>query len=211
MGAPVPKALIDVAGRPLLARTLERMLASGCFEAPPVVTYPVTHEAVFRQCLNEAGLDATLIPGGAERQDSVRLALESLPPDTELVAIHDAARPFVPVSSVEASLAAAREFGAATVAIPVTDTILEADDGAFLVSTPDRARLWACQTPQSFRYSVIIEAHQRAAGEGFLGTDDASLVRRMGGAVKLVMGHAHNIKITRPEDLTWARAIIEEA
>lgn len=211
MGAPVPKALIDVAGRPLLARTLERMRASGCFDAPPVVTYPARHEAVFRQCLNEAGLDATLIPGGAERQDSVRLALESLPPDTELVAIHDAARPFVPVASVEASLGAAREFGAATVAIPVTDTILEADNGAFLVNTPDRARLWACQTPQSFRYSVILEAHHRAAREGFLGTDDASLVRRMGGAVKLVMGHAHNIKITRPEDLTWARAIIEEA
>lgn len=211
MGAPVPKALIDVAGRPLLARTLERMASSHCFDAPPLVTYPAGYESAFRRCLGDSGLEATLIPGGAERQDSVRLALASLPPDIELVAIHDAARPFVPISSVEDSLEAAREYGAATVAIPVTDTILEADGEAFLVNTPERARLWACQTPQSFRYSVILEAHHRAAQEGFLGTDDASLVRRMGGAVKLVMGHAYNIKITRPEDLIWARAIVEEA
>lgn len=210
LGAPVPKALLDVEGQPLLVRTLRRMQESEAFGAPPVVTYPEAHRDDFERCLADAGLTAALIPGGAERQDSVRIALQSMDPDTELVAIHDAARPFVPVSSILASLDAARECGAATVAIPVTDTILEADGNAFLVNTPDRARMWACQTPQTFRYRVIMEAHQRAAAESFLGTDDASLVRRYGGAVKLVMGHTFNIKITRPEDLRLARAIIQE-
>ncbi len=194
----------------MLVRTLRRMAEASVFDAPPLVTFPDTHRKEFQQCLSQAGLEAELLPGGAERQDSVRLALASMASDTELVAIHDAARPFVPVSSVVASLDAAREFGAATVAIPVTDTILEADVNAFLVNTPDRARMWACQTPQTFRYSMIVDAHRRAASEGYRGTDDASLVRRYGASVKLVMGHAFNIKITRPEDLRLAQVILQE-
>ncbi len=211
MGAPLPKALIDVAGIPLVARTLGHLLSMQLFDLPAIVTYPAGHEAAFAACLREAGIEARLIPGGAERQDSVGLALAATPADAELVVIHDAARPFVPEASVRASMEAARDCGAATVAIPVTDTILEADADNCLAHTPDRSRLWACQTPQTFRREVIAEAHARAAAEKHLGTDDASLVQRLGGKVRLVMGHAYNIKITRPEDLPMAARILEDA
>lgn len=210
MGAPVPKALLDVAGTPLLVRTLSQLLGSGLFDLPPIVTYPASHQAEFETCLESTGIAARLIPGGAERQDSVRLALAATPEAAEVVAIHDAARPFVPAGSVRASIEAARECGAATVAIPVTDTILEADADGYLMSTPERARLWACQTPQTFLRDAIVDAHARALAEGYLGTDDASLVRRYGGKVRLVQGHPFNIKITRPEDLPLAQRIIEE-
>lgn len=210
MGAPVPKALLDVAGTPLLVRTLSQLLGTGLFSFPPIVTYPLAHEVAFQACLAEAGIAARLIPGGAERQDSVRLALEASPVEAEVVAIHDAARPFVPARSVLASIEAARDCGAATVAIPVTDTILEADAGGYLVNTPERSRMWACQTPQTFLRETILDAHHKAEKEGYLGTDDASLVRRYGGKVRLVQGHPFNIKITRPEDLPLAQRIIEE-
>ena len=100
--------------------------------------------------------------------------------------------------------------GAATVTVPVIDTILQADENAFLVETPDRRYLWACQTPQTFRVDVIRRAHASAAAEGFLSTDDASLVRRMGEPVKLVMGSTLNIKITTPVDLSIATCLIRE-
>jgi len=210
MGAPVPKALLDVCGTPLLVRTLRQLLATDFFTFPPIVTYPASHEAEFAGCLRDAGIEARLIPGGAERQDSVRLALEATSTEVEVVAIHDAARPFVPARSIRASIEAARECGAATVAIPVTDTILEADAEGYLVNTPDRARMWACQTPQTFLRETILAAHHKAVAEGYRATDDASLVRRYGGRVRLVQGHPFNIKITRPEDLPLAQRIIEE-
>ncbi len=211
LGAPVPKALVDVGGVPLLVRTLLRLRSVPELTAlPPIVTIPEDHRTAFEQVLEAAGIEARLIAGGAERQDSVLLAVEAAAPDTEITLIHDAARPFVPAASVQASIDAAREMGAATVAIPVTDTILEADAEGYLQGTPDRSRLWACQTPQTFRHSVILDAHHRAHAEGYCGTDDASLVRRYGSAVRLVMGHPFNIKITRPEDLPMAQRILED-
>src|SRR5690606_25166553 len=127
-----------------------------------------------------------------------------------IVAIHDAARCLLRPAPALAAIAAARACGAATVAVPVVDTILAADDEGYLESTPDRTRLWACQTPQVFQYRVIAEAHRRAASEGYLGTDDASLVRRAGGRVKLIEGDSSNIKITRPADLRMAEALLAE-
>jgi 2-C-methyl-D-erythritol 4-phosphate cytidylyltransferase len=113
-------------------------------------------------------------------------------------------------ASVRASIEAAAEHGASTVAIPCSDTILVADDEDMLVNTPDRRRLWACQTPQTFRLDVIKQAHQQARAEGFTGTDDATLVRRMGHPVKLVKGTPLNFKITTPEDLALAETIIDK-
>jgi 2-C-methyl-D-erythritol 4-phosphate cytidylyltransferase len=96
------------------------------------------------------------------------------------------------------------------VAIPSVDTILVGDKDGFLVSTPERARLWACQTPQTFRVGVIREAHRQARAQGFTATDDASLVRRVGGRVKLVLGTPLNFKITTPFDLAMAQLVLEE-
>lgn len=111
--------------------------------------------------------------------------------------------------SIRASVDGAAEFGAATVAIPSIDTILVSDADAFLADTPDRKTLWACQTPQTFRVDVLRHAHKEAQRVGFTGTDDASLVRRAGGKVKLVMGSPLNFKVTTPQDLALARCVIE--
>lgn len=211
LGLDVPKALADVGGRPLLARTLCRFVSVTSIDST-VITVPLGDPGLFERAVigADVGRKFTFVPGGAERQDSVWSGLEALDPDTEIVVVHDAARPFVSVSSIQASIAAAAQFGAATVAVPSVDTILQGDEEAFLVSTPERRLLWACQTPQTFRVEVIREAHRQAQSEGFLGTDDASLVRRMGGRVKLVAGTPSNFKVTTPWDLEMARWIVRE-
>lgn len=206
LGREEPKALVPLLGRPMLLHTLDRFREAGLDHG--VVLVPPGREETFSAAL--AGRDVRLTNGGATRQESVRNGLNALEDGTEVVAIHDAARPFVSVAAIRASIAAAAEHGAATVAIPSVDTILEGDEAAFLRATPDRRRLWACQTPQTFRVEVIREAHHRATREGFQGTDDASLVRRMGGRVKLVMGSRHNMKITLPEDLRIAELMMRE-
>jgi len=206
LGLDTPKALVALAGRPMLLRTLDRFAEAGLERG--VVIHPAGYEADFRDAL--AGRAVTLVPGGARRQDSVRCGLEALDDAAEVVAIHDAARPFVSVAAIRASVEAAETFGAATVAIPSVDTILEGDADGFLVATPERHRLWACQTPQTFRAEVVTEAHRRAAAEGFEGTDDASLVRHFGGRVKLVTGSRDNVKITLPEDLRLAELVLRE-
>ncbi len=210
LGANKPKALVDLAGIPLLIRTLMRFneldLISQC-----IITIAPQARAEFEDalCAHFPSLKVHLIDGGKERQDSVRNGLAALDPTTEIVIIHDAARPFVSAESIRASVDGAAEFGAATVAIPSIDTILVSDADAFLADTPDRKTLWACQTPQTFRVDVLRHAHKEAQRVGFTGTDDASLVRRAGGKVKLVMGSPLNFKVTTPQDLALARCVIE--
>lgn len=205
LGHALPKALVPLGGVPLLARTLTRFIPLGLVENA-VIVLPVSHRPLVVEAVERhfPGVGFRWVDGGPERQDSVGNGLAALDADTECVVIHDAARPFIPSDIVQASCVAAEACGAATVAIPCQDTILEGDGDAYLVRTPSRANLWSCQTPQTFRAPVIREAHGRARREGFLGTDDASLVRRMGGMVKLVMGSPQNIKITTPADLSWA-------
>ncbi len=211
MGCAVPKALMDLAGRPMLLRTLERFRALDLI-AGAVIVVPAEARGDFEHALLGAFPEfrVHLVPGGAERQDSVWNGLEALDPDTEIVVIHDAARPFISMASIQASIEAAAECGAATVAIPSVDTILEGDDAGYLVSTPERKRLWACQTPQTFRVDVIREAHRAARLLGYLGTDDATLVRRAQGRVKLVLGTPLNFKVTTPADHALAELAIRE-
>lgn len=211
LGSAVPKALVPLAGVPMLVRTLERFRPLGLVDRA-VITVPPGHESLFGDVLAEAfpGTAFVLVEGGAERQDSVGRGLDRLDPDTAIVAIHDAARPFVAAESVRASIDAAAECGAATVAVPCIDTILQADAERFLVDTPDRRCLWACQTPQTFRVEVIREAHAAARRDAFTGTDDASLVRRVGGPVRLVMGSPLNFKVTTPTDRAMAEWVARE-
>lgn len=211
LGSDRPKALVDLAGKPLLVWTLERFSPLDLVDGAVVVVPPGRQEE-FAGVLDRSfpGFHFSLAPGGAERQVSVAHGLDALAAETDIVVIHDAARPFVTEASIRESIRAAGLHGAATVAIPTVDTILEADDDQHLVDTPDRRNLWQCQTPQTFRVSVIRSAHESARFEDFMGTDDASLVRRLGAKVKLVMGSPLNFKITTPTDLALAEHIAQE-
>jgi len=211
LGDERPKALVPCGGKPLLLRTLERFGPLGLLSGA-VIAVPRATESNFAALLCDVYPDTVfaIIAGGRERQESVEKALNVLDSSSEIVVIHDAARPFVDAASVEASIDAAAEYGASTVAIPCSDTILVADVDDKLVDTPDRGSLWACQTPQTFRIEVIKKAHQHARAEGFKATDDATLVRRMGQAVKLIRGTPLNFKITTQEDLAFAEAIIDK-
>ncbi len=209
LGAGIPKALVTLAGRPLVAHTIGRLVGVA-EEAVCIVVVPAGFEAAFDRVLRKhvPGTPVRFVVGGEARQDSVGNGLAAVDPDTEIVAIHDAARPFVPAASVRAAIEAAAEHGAATVAMPAIDTILEAEGDAFLASTPDRNRLWACQTPQVFRKDIIDAAHRRSREQGLKTTDDATLVRNCGWPVKLVEGSRMNIKITTPEDLLIAELAV---
>ena len=152
----------------------------------------------------------SFVVGGATRQDSVFAGLEASRSDLALVAIHDAARPLITVEAIEGALAEVRDnaqLAGAICASRVTDT-LKIVEGDVIVSTPDRAYYWAAQTPQVFRRAAVLSAHRIARREGFVGTDDASLVERQGGLVKCVETPRDNIKITVPEDLAVAEATL---
>jgi len=211
MGLDQPKALMRVGGEPLVVRTLRRFVPLDLIDRAVIVVSP-GYESVFESALQSAFPDArfSFTLGGDERQISVANGLACLDPDTDIVVIHDAGRPFVSGDAIRASIRAAEECGAATVAIPTVDTVLRADAERRLIDTPDRRFLWMCQTPQTFRVPVIHAAHASARLENYIGTDDASLVRRIGGEVKLVMGSPFNFKITTPADLVMAEYVIKE-
>jgi 2-C-methyl-D-erythritol 4-phosphate cytidylyltransferase len=210
LGQGLPKALVEIGGEPLLCVTLARFESLGLLESAVIVIAPESR-STFRAVLDDAfpGRAFQLVDGGHERQQSVWNGLEALDSSTEVVVIHDAARPFVGHDSIRESIRGAEEVGAATVAIPCVDTILCSDDSGFLESTPERSRLWSCQTPQTFRVEVVRAAHRKAAEHNWTAADDATLVRASGGMVKLVEGSRENIKITTPGDIAYAAFLME--
>jgi 2-C-methyl-D-erythritol 4-phosphate cytidylyltransferase len=131
--------------------------------------------------------------------------MQVLEPDTDIVVVHDAVRPFITRVLVRAVIAAAREHGAAICGLPITDTVKRVRDG-LVAETVDRAELWAVQTPQAFRHPLLREAHEKAQRDGVVGTDDGMLVERLGHPVRIVPGLVQNLKITTPDDLRRARA-----
>lgn len=190
-----PKAFVEVAGLSLLARSVAAL-------APHVDEVVV---ALPEGWTLPADVPARAIVGGQTRQDSVRLLLEAT--GAEAVLVHDAARPFLPAEVVRAVLAAAWEVGAATAALPVADTLVQAAPGRTWGDLTPREGLWAVQTPQGFRRRVLREAHTRAQADAHAATDDAGLVARLGGRVALVPGDARLFKVTAPGDLALATAL----
>ena len=155
--------------------------------------------------------EVTLVPGGATRQDSVFAGLVAAPPTYELVAIHDGARPLVEPAAVERCIAAVRadeRLAGAILASRETDTLKLTDSSGVIRATPDRSNYWCAQTPQVFRARQVMAAHKAAVWDDFVGTDDASLVEHHGGRVRVVESSRDNMKITVPEDLALAEAIL---
>ncbi len=210
MGRELSKQYLSLGGMPLLVHTLNVFEKCPLVDALLVVVPPPDVEAVRTGMLPRWNLKklAGVIPGGKERQNSVRAGIEALDRDADIVIVHDAVRPFITVGLIENCIRAAEEEGAATVGVPVKDTVKEVGADGRVVRTCDRTLLWLTQTPQAFRRDIIENAHRAAVRDGYRGTDDTSLVERLGIAVRMIGGDYGNIKITTPEDLVIAEALL---
>jgi 2-C-methyl-D-erythritol 4-phosphate cytidylyltransferase len=208
-GGDVPKQFLLLRGMPILTRTLSTLTRSGLVDALILVVPPGTEDWCRRQVLAPYSLPPVIeiIPGGAERQESVFRGLQRVTAETRLVVIHDAVRPFVSCDLLRRTIGAARTFRAAVAAVPAVETV-KVVESEFIRETPSRDRLWIAQTPQAFQGDLIQEAYRRAAADGFQGTDDAVLVERLGIQVKVVRSYPENIKITTAEDLERAEQIL---
>jgi len=151
----------------------------------------------------------TLVVGGKERQDSVLYGLQKLEQDTAVVLVHDGVRPFVTPEMISEAVGLAKKGECIAVGVPIKDTIKEVDDNKIVRHTLERGRLWAIQTPQAFPVKILKRAYEESYTQKMYGTDDASLVERMGGTVRVIMGSYENIKITTAEDLVLAEEILK--
>ena len=198
LGAGRPKAFVVLAGRPMLEWSLDALRAAGVSDI--VVALPPGSEAP-DGCIG--------VTGGATRSASVRAALAAAPPGLHVV-VHDAARPLVTAEHFRAALAALSDADGAIAAAPVTDTVKEADRDRMVTATLERSRLWAIQTPQAFRRSVLERALDVSDDVLAAATDDAWLVERAGGTVRVVESSPANLKVTTPNDLLIAEHLLAD-
>lgn len=211
MGTKINKQYIEIKQKPLLARTIQ---AFEDFEDINEIILVVGENDIFhckKHVIEEYGFAKvkSIVVGGKERQNSVYNGLKEVAKESDIVIIHDGARPFVTKNIISESIQIASEFGASVVGVPVKDTIKQIDDLGFIEKTLDRKYIWSIHTPQTFKYELIMRAHKVAIEEEFLGTDDTVLVERLGIKVKPIMGTYDNIKITTKEDIAIAQAILE--
>ena len=209
MGAQVDKLFLELNGCPVVAHTWRRFEEAECIDEILIVVRDGRQPA-FAALAEKHRFKKPfrLVPGGKERQDSVWNGLEALSPGAEIVAIQDGARPCTSPALIAATAAAARAGGAAVAAQPVTDTIKESRDGKLVERTLDRSRLWAVQTPQTFRVEVIRRALAEVRRRGMLVTDDTAACELIGQPVQLVLSPQPNPKVTRPEDLPYLEALL---
>ncbi len=209
MGAAGNKLLLEVAGRPVLAWTLDAALACEAIRWIGIVGQPVDADPI-AAIVAAAQPDRPVewILGGDTRQDSVSRGLAALPAGAEGVLIHDGARCLVEPELLERCVEAVAGGAAVIAATPVTDTIKQVDGSGTITATPDRSALWAAQTPQGFPVAQLREAHATATAEGWSVTDDAALFERLGLPVQVLQAPPSNIKLTTPFDLTIAEAVL---
>jgi len=200
-----------LAEKPILAHTLDP------FETCPLIQaiLLIVGQEDMNYCLKEIiekykyRKIAQIIPGGKRRQESVKNGIDALPRGEDIVVIHDGVRPFVTREMIEESIQSAIRLQAVVFGMPVKDTIKMAHADGTVLETLDRESLWQIQTPQTFQVNLIKEAYHRATEDGFIGTDDASLVERLGTKVHILPGSYTNIKITTPEDLMLANLFLK--
>ena len=209
MGPGVDKLFLEIAGRPVIAHTWQRFADAKCIEEIVLVVRDGM-QPVFVELAAKFGLRKAhrIVVGGVERQDSVWNGLEALSGETDIVAIQDAARPCTTEALIAATIAAARETGAAVAARPVTDTIKESGDGRMISRTVDRSRLWSVQTPQTFRLEVIRRALAEVRRQKMIVTDDTAACELIGQAVRLVASATPNPKVTVPGDLPFIEVLL---
>ena len=206
LGVPA-KVLLPLAGRPMLAHVLDAVEEAVSIEDVIVVVGAHTREAVEGMiAAGPWGKVRAVVSGGEQRQDSVAAGVAAVPPSSDVVLVHDGARPLAPPALFDRCAAAAAETGAAIAAVPVADTLKRVADGR-VAGTVDRAGLWAAQTPQGFRRNVLVDAIARCAGLPAV-TDESGLCEALGIPVAIVPGEPSNLKVTRPEDVAVAEALL---
>ena len=203
------KNFLELNGQPVLVQTLLTFSQSHKIDNLIVAAAPDEAEIVKNMLENVQELKPfKVVKGGSERQYSIANALKFLSDDTDIVLVHDAARPLISVQTIDKVVEAVITYGGAIAAVPVKDTIKVVDGDNFVVDTPKRKSLVAVQTPQGFKREIILKAYAQAEKDNFLGTDDSSLVERIGIKVKIVMSDYRNIKVTTPEDILIAKTLI---
>jgi len=205
------KPYISLLGQPILAYSLKVLNSISAINHIIVPVYPGEESFCEKEVIKKLSLttEVKIVAGGETRQESVRKALEFLPGSCNIVLVHDAARPFISRSMVVASIEATKTRRATTMGVPVKDTItMVSKDDQTITKTLPRDSLYSIQTPQTFEKELIVSAHQRALHDGFKGTDDASLVERLGIPVTVITGSYTNIKITTKEDLLSVAAVL---
>ena len=207
----LPKQYLTLAGLPILTRTL--LVFEGCAQIDQIimVVTPDHIDYCQKNIIPPANLTkkVRLVPGGKRRQDSVYNGLKRVDPNCSIVVIHDGVRPFVQNNQINACIFGAQKSGACILGVPAYDTLKKADASGSSIKTLPRDNVWLAQTPQAFRYDLIKRAHKKAQTEGYTGTDDASLVERLGEDVTIIEGSRSNLKITNKEDLSIAKCLLE--
>jgi 2-C-methyl-D-erythritol 4-phosphate cytidylyltransferase len=205
-----PKQLLALHGTPIIVHTIRKFDACSAIDYI-IVTAPKESLDEVTQLVKSAGFkkSVTVVEGGERRQDSVFMGLKHLQQGTDIIAVHDGVRPFVPIEDIENVVRHAQTSGAAILAVPIVETVKQAEK-EFVQSTITREHLVLAQTPQVFRTAILKEAFDLATKDEYYGTDESSLVERLGHPIAIVRGSERNIKITRPGDLTLARAFLEE-
>jgi 2-C-methyl-D-erythritol 4-phosphate cytidylyltransferase len=210
MGSTVRKQYLEISGLPILAHTLriiDRCPQVGrIYLAIPEGDFAFCRERILSAIALQTPIE--LVPGGEVRQASVWNGLSAMDPATDIVVIHDGVRPFITPDQVGACIQGAALHDACILGVPVTDTLKSVSATGHITRTLDRRHIWQAQTPQAFRYTLILKAHARARREGISATDDACLLEEMGKPVRIIPGHRNNIKITTPEDLLLAEALL---
>jgi 2-C-methyl-D-erythritol 4-phosphate cytidylyltransferase len=209
LGSDIPKPFIEIGGKTILEITLSRFI-----HLPNLIQVVVACSVELQPKVQQLKsslpekVEFVVVKGGDERQLSIYNALHEVSDEAEIVAIHDAVRPFIKTTLIQNCCKVASEVGGAVIGIPAKDTIKKVDKTGKVTATPNRSDLWQAQTPQIFRKKILIEAYRSAMDSGFMGTDDASLVENVGGLVQMVKGDQENFKITYPIDLEMAKLIL---
>jgi 2-C-methyl-D-erythritol 4-phosphate cytidylyltransferase len=207
------KQYLELSGRPVLAYSVISFDACSLIGDIFLVVPPKDINDCQKKIISFLDLKKKvhLIPGGVHRQESVYNGLKALNKNTDTVVIHDGVRPFIRSEDLAACILGARDVGACILGTPASDTLKRVDKSFMIKETLDRETIWFSQTPQVFQYDLILKAHETARRDGVIGTDDASLVEKLGKEVKILSGSRFNIKITVKEDLAVAQALFDAA
>lgn len=212
MKSAVAKQYMELKGRTVLSYTIEAFNSSEYIDEIIIVCGSDDIAYVFEEIVMKNGYDKVIsvTAGGRERQDSIYNGLKEVSPDCDVVLIHDGVRPFIENKYIKELTEAAMEYGGCVMGVRVKDTIKVCNNDNYITSTPERATLWAAQTPQCFKYEIIMKAYEKAYDEGFYGTDDSMLAERTGVKIKMIEGSYNNIKLTTPEDIYMGEIILEK-